>query len=140
MHISPFLGLVALPLAAAVPYHAPREVHEKRITLKQNAQFDFKPFVLTDVGMDCDRQSADDMFACEIRCKQHLPSLQWSRPSTNRTQSTGMTPTRSGRTMCRPAPVLPNGRGMARRVRAVIRTPTSLSSSCASSRLPLISR
>lgn len=129
MHVSHLLSLVAaLPLATAVvppyPRHVPHGALGKWIDFKQNSQFDFQPFSLTKLGLECDRKSGNDTFDCELSCKSPLTSFAIYNPaSTNkRIQSTGTIPTQSDRTMSHPAPAPRNGPGTARRV-AVARTP-----------------
>lgn len=72
-----FLNLVAMPLAAAMPHlawsTAPKHI-EKRFTLIDDSQFHFEPAVLTNVGMECTRPTAADMYACQLRCKFSLPN------------------------------------------------------------------
>jgi hypothetical protein len=72
-----FLGLVALPLAAATPAATHHFTHDAGVHLSQRAtlmaasQFNFQPFNLTNIGMECARPSAEEMYACELRCKLH---------------------------------------------------------------------
>lgn len=81
MHASHLLGLVVLPFVAALPPYSTRGALGKRIALKENAQFNFQPFVLTKLGMDCDRQTTDEMFSCELRCKPVDLSPGWCLPA-----------------------------------------------------------
>lgn len=75
MRIMQLFSLVALPLAAPMPaatHHQAQEVRthlEQRATLIEASQFNFTPFNLTNLGMECVRPTADDMYACELRCK-----------------------------------------------------------------------
>lgn len=88
MRVSKFLGLVALPLAAAVPaathHHAPGAdaLLSHRAVLTEASQFNFQPFNLTNIGMQCARPSAADIYACELRCKLR-PSLPRGRTVSN---------------------------------------------------------
>lgn len=81
MRASQFLGLVALPLAAAMPtatlHHARGAGADlsHRTILMEDSQFNFQPFILTNIGMQCARPSAAAMYGCELRCK-----LQWPPP------------------------------------------------------------
>lgn len=75
MRLSQLLHVVAvaMPLAAAMP--AP--TLEQRGTLMSAAQFNFLPFNLTNVGMECTRPNATaEMYDCELRCEYYLPLWQ----------------------------------------------------------------
>ncbi|KAH8910274.1 hypothetical protein BR93DRAFT_471157 [Coniochaeta sp. PMI_546] len=79
MRLPQVLSLVALPLAAAMPAATPHDVHEagahiQRAVLMNGSQFNFDPFNLTNIGMECARPTADDMYACELRFDWHDPN------------------------------------------------------------------
>lgn len=79
MRVSQLLNLVALPLAAAMPAATHHDVHEagahprQRATLVAASQFNFQPFNLTNIGMECTRPAPDDLYSCELRCRYILP-------------------------------------------------------------------
>lgn len=64
-------------LAAAMP-HSPRSSVsgtksadlEKRRMFASLAQFNFEPFRLTDVRMDCVRLNTTADYSCELKCEQ----------------------------------------------------------------------
>lgn len=76
MRVSQLLSLVATPLAAAAPtlpadskaavYNAGRAL-EKRDTLSTAAQFDFAPFALTELRMNCSRSTSNSTYSCGLR-------------------------------------------------------------------------
>ena len=80
MRIAQLLGLVAMPLVAAMPAATLPDAHEagahldRRATFLDTSQFDFAPFNLTNIGMECARPSATDLYSCELRCKLPVPS------------------------------------------------------------------
>jgi hypothetical protein len=86
MRASQILGLVAMPLAAAMPAATNHYAHEAgghldtRVTLTDATQFQFEPFNLTNVGMECTRNTTEQMYSCELRCKYFR--LSW-RPNAN---------------------------------------------------------
>lgn len=74
MRASQLLGLVvaAMPLAAAMPAftHAGLEQRGTLMSASQLAQFNFDPFNLTNIGMECARpNSTAEMYNCELRCE-----------------------------------------------------------------------
>ena len=69
------LDLMALPLATAMPattYHNTGEQFvglAHRSTLMDDSQFQFLPFNLTNLGMECARPIVAVMYDCQLRCK-----------------------------------------------------------------------
>ncbi|KAB5570819.1 hypothetical protein GE09DRAFT_721236 [Coniochaeta sp. 2T2.1] len=80
MRATQILGLVALPLAAAMPAATHPDAEEPvvglahRSTLIDNSQFNFLPFNLTNMGMECARPTRADMYDCELRFDWHDPN------------------------------------------------------------------
>jgi len=99
MRVSQFLGLVVLPLTAAMPAAMPHHVSEvgkpldRRAIMVDGSQFNFSPFNLTSMGMECARPSPEEMYACELRCEFRLPHIHDRLILTPCCQSTGMTRT-----------------------------------------------
>ena len=117
MHPTSSFGLLAiLPFVAALPVTPEVEARspqllEKPAFFKQDAQFDFQPFALTNLDLGCNRKTPDEKFSCKFQCEYtrpvpflpppKFPSLVSSvyfgglMPCD---QSTGRTPTRSSKT------------------------------------------
>lgn len=111
----PFLALVALALAAAMPYHTGTG-HTKqdfsdisnqlarRAYFTDMSQFDFKPFNVTELTIRCNRANLTAHYLCNLTCKRHPNKQRKGETSTNhlppkkKKKSTGSTPTRSSRT------------------------------------------
>ncbi len=78
MHATPILGLlslVGLPLAVALPSatgthprHARHSAERRRIDVAL-AQFEFKPYVLSNTCFDCTRPNDTALYSCSIQCK-----------------------------------------------------------------------
>lgn len=79
MRLLQLLNVVAMAMPHATAMPAP--ALEQRGTLMSAAQFNFLPFNLTNVGMECTRPNATaEMYDCELRC-EYLPSLTSGLPS-----------------------------------------------------------
>lgn len=74
------LLLVLLSPAIALPSFVDRlvrrpsrEAADKRANYLELAQFQFQPFLLRNVCLDCRREAPDVMFQCSIKCKSFSP-------------------------------------------------------------------
>ena len=89
MRASQFFSLVALPLAAAMPAAMQHHVSEvgtglgSRATVVDGSQFNFSPFNLTNMGMECARPSPQEMYACELRCEFGCSYSRYSDANTS---------------------------------------------------------
>jgi hypothetical protein len=81
MRVSQLFGLMALPVVFALPaatQHSSNEVDttlNHRSMLTEASQFHFAPFQLTNVGLECSRLAAEEMYACELRCTLYSSAL-----------------------------------------------------------------
>jgi hypothetical protein len=80
------LALVALPLAAALPYHPGRLFFDignqiaNRAYLKDVSQFNFEPYNITEIHILCDRLNATVDYTCNLTCKYEKQTYVMSLP------------------------------------------------------------
>ncbi|KAK3939921.1 hypothetical protein QBC46DRAFT_138541 [Diplogelasinospora grovesii] len=64
-------------LVAAFP---PVSTSEKRAALKSDAQFNFEPFKLTNICLDCDRPNATATYSCRVKFDWYDPNSVKENP------------------------------------------------------------
>ena len=72
MRVTQLFGLLALPLAACLPSTTgsqPSSSLRPRKIWASLAQFDFKPYVLSNACFDCARPETSSLFSCAIKCR-----------------------------------------------------------------------
>ncbi len=79
MRFFPLVALIGLPLVVCLPQSIPANsaALERRGTDTANAQFNMKPYLLSDACLDCTRPNATALFSCSIKCKCRLRTSGW---------------------------------------------------------------